>query len=251
MLSQTYQILEPWTQDLKMSTLQLSNIVTALVKEHQQGSSSPPRTDTLIQYGLFMAAMWMRSSVAPINMVPSPSMSPPRTDVSLDSPDRVAVPPSKTEQQQNKRRRPKTAAARHRRSPLVSRLRCRAVYGGGGAKRIKTRKKGPRKRPETSSTSDSHKINKVPTTTTVNSPMRSDETVQRLRVLVREKQDAVRALRKIAAREENHVHMLKTWSKSSVENLSEIEKLLRRRKKTAAAGKKDSKKTSTRTYRNL
>lgn len=81
--------------------------------------------------------------------------------------------------------------------------------------------------------------------------MRSDETVKRLRVLVREKQDAVRALRKIAAREENHVHMLKTWSKSSVENISEIEKLLRRRKKTAAAGKNDSKKTSARTYRNL
>ena len=79
----------------------------------------------------------------------------------------------------------------------MSRLRCRAVYGGG-TKRVKTRKKKLKKRPETTTSS-----------TKANIPTRSDETVKRLRVLVREKQEAVRALRKIAAREENHVHMLK------------------------------------------
>ena len=146
-----------------------------------------------------MAAMWMRSSVAPVSMVP-PSLSPPRADVSLDSPDRVVSPPAKPKERQDKRRRPKTAAARHRRSPLVSRLRCRAVYGGG-TKRVKTRKKKLKKRPETTSSTLNTKA--------ANSPTRSDETVKRLRVLVREKQEAVRALRKIAAREENHVHMLK------------------------------------------
>jgi len=238
-------ILEPWTRHLKISKLQLSSIVTALVRD-SSSSSSPSRTDSLIQYGLFMAAMWMRSSVVPVNDIPpSSSLSPPRNDVSVDSPDQVTSSP---DVHLRARARPKTAAASRRRSPLISRLRCRAVYGGGNTKKKKKKKKKKKNKssPELSS----------PSLSTASSPGQSDVTVTRLRSLVREKQQAVEALRKIAKREENHVHMLKTWSKPSIENISEIEKLLRRRKKDAGKEvdkkkkkKKKKKKTTSRSRR--
>ncbi len=239
------QILEPWMMRLQISNFQLSNILTALVREECRRSSSP-RTDSLIQYGLFMAAMWMRSSVVPIDTVPL-TLSPPRNDVSLDSPDQiVAHEKKKASPLHNRipRRRPHTAA-NHRRSPLVSRLRCREIYGGGK----KIRKKMQKKKNRISSTNHLQDPEENGPST------RTEETVGRLRKLVREKNQVVEALRNIAKREESHVRMLKTWSISSVENISEIEKVLQRRKKEAAGNarkkKKKKKKNSTKTRRAL